>query len=477
MNQSNKKRHLIHRFAIWATLFFCLSEASIARAGVGRDMESLFNTLGGGANVTEASAYNSQSGGYYTGGGIYARVPSSTIQFANFQPPSYKAGCGGIDIFLGSMSYINADSLIKAMRQVMSNTVGYSFNLALQTYVPQVYNTMQKLNDIAREINNLNMNSCETAAQITGGMWSQSDIASKQLCQSMGTSNGTFGDWARARQDCGVGGKRDETNKEKKDSHKHQLGDEFNIAWEAIKDQNIFSSDKPLAEFFMSVSGTIVGKKKKSSGDEVVVTTHYSSLINNEALLDTFLFGESKTPVVATVYSCIDNHDKCLEVKEVALAKLSEAQALVPQIEEMLRSMANKMKNHSGELTSKEKSLVELTQIPILKIIAVQNAFMVGNSVINIHEYAEPIAYDYLLGYLEKILDFVSINLKQLEKVQMDDTHIKDFKRDIADIRKMITDKRFGSYQRMLTAISVIEKTNMIEKKMQSMFINYNELK
>jgi conjugative transfer pilus assembly protein TraH len=149
----------------------------------------------------------------------------------------------------------------------------------------------------------------------------------------------------------------------------------------------------------------------------------------------------------------------------------------VPQIEEMLRGIATKMRDHSGNLTDKEKNLINNTQIPILKIVAVQNAFMVGNSVINIHEYAEPIAYDYILGYLESVLDFVAVNIDELAKVQMDGTYIENFKRNISDTRKLITDKRFGAYQRMLTAISVIEKTNLVEKKLQHMFTSYNEVK
>ena len=119
-----------------------------------------------------------------------------------------------------------------------------------------------------------------------------------------------------------------------------------------------------------------------------------------------------------------------------------KSKALVPQIEEMLRGIATKMRDHSGNLTDKEKNLINNTQIPILKIVAVQNAFMVGNSVINIHEYAEPIAYDYILGYLESVLDFVAVNIDELAKVQMDGTYIENFKRNISDTRKLITDNR-----------------------------------
>ena len=74
---------------------------------------------------------------------------------------------------------------------------GYAFNLAMQTMVPQIYNTIQKLSDIAREINNFNINSCEEAAKLVGGVWPQSAKSSAYLCNRMGTSGGLFADAAR----------------------------------------------------------------------------------------------------------------------------------------------------------------------------------------------------------------------------------------------------------------------------------------
>ena len=454
-----------------------------ASAGVGKDMENLFSAMGGGANVTSAGSYKTQSGGYYTGGSIYARVPTKSYQLFNFQPPSIKAGCGGIDAHLGSFSHIGKD-LIKALRTVPSNAAGYAFNLALQTYVPQVYNTMQKLNDIAREINSLNINSCETASALVAGAWPKSDRVDQQICQSMGTNTSAFKDWAEARHECGNADKRKEINSKKDDKYKDQLGDEFNIAWAAIKKQfaTLEGENKTAAEFFMSISGTIIRYKEGSGDSAELKTVEKATLVKEAEVLDTLMFGESKSGEKAKLYSCDktddnkDNTEKCLKVGTTAMT-FDKSKALVPQIEEMLRGIATKMRDHGGDLTDKEKNLINNTQIPILKIVAVQNAFMVGNSVINIHEYAEPIAYDYILGYLESVLDFVAVNIDELAKVQMDGIYIENFKRNISDTRKLITDKRFGAYQRMLTAISVIEKTNMVEKKLQHMFTSYNEVK
>jgi len=343
---------------------------------------------------------------------------------------------------------------------------------------------MQKLNDIAREINSLNINSCETASALVAGAWPKSDRVDQQICQSMGTNTSAFKDWAEARHKCGDINERKKVNSKKDDKYKDQLGDEFNIAWAAIKKQfaTLEGENKTAAEFFMSISGTIIRYKEGSGDSAELKTVEKATLVKEAEVLDTLMFGESKSGEKAKLYSCDktdDNKDgteKCLKVGTTEMV-FDKSKALVPQIEEMLRGIATKMRDHSGDLTDKEKNLINNTQIPILKIVAVQNAFMVGNSVINIHEYAEPIAYDYILGYLESVLDFVAVNIDELAKVQMDGIYIENFKRNISDTRKLITDKRFGAYQRMLTTISVIEKTNLVEKKLQHMFTSYNEVK
>ncbi len=46
--------------------------------------------------------------------------------------PDINAGCGGIDAYLGSFSFINGDQLQRFVKQIMSNAAGYFFDLALQ---------------------------------------------------------------------------------------------------------------------------------------------------------------------------------------------------------------------------------------------------------------------------------------------------------------------------------------------------------
>ena len=119
-----------YKLAISFILLFILNINNIF-AGVGGEMKRLFKSFGADVNVNKGGAYKLQSGGYYTGGSIYTRFPSRNYQLASMQPPSINAGCGGIDIFAGSFSHINADQLVGAMRTAMSNAKGYAFNLSL----------------------------------------------------------------------------------------------------------------------------------------------------------------------------------------------------------------------------------------------------------------------------------------------------------------------------------------------------------
>ena len=78
-----------------------------ALAGVEGEMQSFMSDMGAQANVTGPSAYQGQSAGYYSMGSVWSRFPQKNIQPFNIQLPHARAGCGGIDLFAGSFSFIN----------------------------------------------------------------------------------------------------------------------------------------------------------------------------------------------------------------------------------------------------------------------------------------------------------------------------------------------------------------------------------
>ena len=98
---------------------------------------SLDDTLGGVfdnvmSNTTDAGRYDTMRRGVITGGRFSARTKITRANLMYFDPPSMSAGCGGIDLFGGSFSFINKDQLIQLARATAQNAVGLLFESALK---------------------------------------------------------------------------------------------------------------------------------------------------------------------------------------------------------------------------------------------------------------------------------------------------------------------------------------------------------
>ena len=126
-------------------------------------MEDFYQSAGSAANVTPAQAISTQSLLGYSGGGVTWRVPNRTFQPFQINPPSIKAGCGGIDAFLGGFSFVNKDAFVQALRNFGQAAVGYFFMLALRSMAPEVAVTLEAINDIAQRVNQFGMGSCQAA--------------------------------------------------------------------------------------------------------------------------------------------------------------------------------------------------------------------------------------------------------------------------------------------------------------------------
>jgi conjugative transfer pilus assembly protein TraH len=129
------------------------------------------------------------------------------------QPPAARAraGCGGIDIFAGSFSFINASEIVAMLKAVANNAVGFAFSLAIDTVCPECSKIMQEFSQKAQLMNNLNINSCELAQGLVGGIWPKGDLADKAICEAIGNSEGIFTDYAAAKHGCGTRGQRSST--------------------------------------------------------------------------------------------------------------------------------------------------------------------------------------------------------------------------------------------------------------------------
>jgi conjugative transfer pilus assembly protein TraH len=100
------------------------------------------------------------------GGSIIARSPVQSINWVSFDPPRFDAGCGGIDLYGGSFSFINSSQLVTIFRQVASNAAGLAFKAAIKAISPTLDQLISDFQSLMQNLNNLSKNSCQMAHAI-----------------------------------------------------------------------------------------------------------------------------------------------------------------------------------------------------------------------------------------------------------------------------------------------------------------------
>lgn len=454
--------YMFVKFIVRWCIVLCAFQISPTHADIGSDLVTFFQRAAHGAgiatNTTSPGAYKDQTAGYYTGGSLVSRNPVRQAQIATLQLPGFRAGCGGIDLWMGGFSHISSGQLVEMLRNIGSNAASYAFMLAVQTVSPQVYNILNELNALATKINQTNINSCEAAATLLGGVWPKTDQSSKHLCQAMGTNLGAFSDWSSARQGCGAKGERDRVLQRKGTDprYKDMLVGEFNLSWKAIQSNAFLSSDRELAELFMTLVGSIIVRK---AGDDFEAITLPGQADREDVL--TGLLNGGETPV----YSC--DNEFCLypRLKKI---NLSEHQALFTRTHLVLESLIDKIYTDT-EPTPEEKDFLNSTRLPVYKMLNVTTAYRKGMAPVDSHQYAELIALDILYKYVLEVIDLVHDSVTQLRSVQVDEMHLDRFLSTLRVARDRITKRRQSAYQQMDSTLSFIQATQLIEKQLHTM--------
>ncbi len=117
------------------------------------------------AQKTETSPgyFEGEKRGYAAGGSISARWAMSNDHLFSVEPPRFKVGCGGIDLFGGGFSFLNVNYLVQMFQKILQAAPAMAFDLALSTLCQQCSNIMKSLETLANELNGLQMNECHDA--------------------------------------------------------------------------------------------------------------------------------------------------------------------------------------------------------------------------------------------------------------------------------------------------------------------------
>ncbi|HGN8926321.1 TPA: conjugal transfer protein TraH, partial [Klebsiella pneumoniae] len=125
--------------------------------------DQLNNMFGSMSNTTNPGDYRSVTREGYTGGGFTLRNKLRSLTPVNIQMPSAAGGCGGIDLFGGSFSFINADEFVQMLRNIAANAAGLAFQLALNAMDAVLDNAISRMQAVVQQMNDLTANSCQLA--------------------------------------------------------------------------------------------------------------------------------------------------------------------------------------------------------------------------------------------------------------------------------------------------------------------------
>ncbi len=265
-----------------------------AAADMRSQMQGMFNTM---INTTPPGLYDTQRRGEISGGSIAARSRIINPNVVAFNPPNFRAGCGGIDFFAGSFSFINAEQFVQLMRSVAANAVGYAFNLALDQMCPQCMRTIETLQRKIQELNQHFGNSCQLAQGLVNDTLSAMTGRTYGEASTIATARGVgdiFQSWTATTGQSPT----EAVAAAAPDALESRITG--NLVWRALKRSSVASwfvagGDDEVLSVMMNISGTVI-VEYDSGGDELSVTT----IAANPDLIESWIEG-----LAVRYYACV----------------------------------------------------------------------------------------------------------------------------------------------------------------------------
>ena len=455
MTTDPSARDLALAAAFAATAMLALGTAP-ARADVLSEMNRFWQ--GAAVNTTGPTAFQGQASGHWTLGNLYLRSPVRSEPIATVNLPSFRAGCGGIDAFAGAFSFIDSDQLVAFARAIAQNAAGFAFELALETISPVIAETMSKLRALAQWANNRNVNSCETAQALVGAVWAKNDRASASICAAIGTSQGIFTDYAAARHGCGADGKRHSTLAAASGEMADQVPLNVNYAWKAVQASTFLSADTQLAEFAMSVSGTVIVTAPTvdadTSGPRVRVL---EPLALDRRVTEILMEGGGALPV----YAC-DTTAACLN-PTLGSVTVPADQGFRARVAGLLRDLVAAVRTDTAPPAA-ALGLVNLTTLPVYRVANTAAAYRGAVVDQEIDALAEAVALDLLQVWIADLHRTVEERAGTLDIA--DGEQLTRWREGLRANRTALARHRHEGLERFNTALAVVEKLRLIETEL-----------
>ena len=430
--------------------------AAPARADVLSEMQRFWD--GAAVNTTGPTAFEGQASGHWTLGNLYLRAPVQSERIATVSLPSFRAGCGGIDAFAGSFSFIDSDQLVAFARGIAQNATGFAFELALETISPVIAETMSKLRALANWVNNQSINSCEMAQSLVGASWATNDRASAAICAAIGTSQGIFSDYAAARHGCGAGGRRNSTLAAATGEMEGVVPVNVNYAWRAVRASTFLGSDTALGEFAMSIAGTVIVTAPVTDVSTVAPTVRVlEPLALDRQITEVLMEGGGGLPV----YVC-DTADDCLN-PTLGTVNVPADRAFRARVAGLLRDLLDAVRQDTAP-PANALGLVNLTTLPVYRVINAAASYRGAVIDQEVDALAEAVALDVLQVWIADLHRIVEERAGALDIA--DGAQLERWREGLRQNRIALAAHRQDGLERFNAALEVVEKLRIIETEL-----------
>ena len=402
-------------------------------------------------NTTRPGVYETQSARYGTLGGVSYRAPiRQPFRFLTIQTPRFSAGCGGIDLFTGGFSVMNADQFVDALRAIGQNAISLAFMLAIQIVSPQLAGIMEDIQSWANKYLSMASDSCEAATAIVGGalelFGQQEGNCTLKRMQNSGE------DYNTANYNCTTGGQKTATEDDGTDANKVSFT-KGNMTWWVLMQNPFFRADLDFSILIMNLVGTVIIKDTTaadSSPDQLhaIPTSlddsgEYFPRFKN---IVTALLHGSDAPEDLYLYTCTDrlaNATACINIQAdpVGFSTTIFGKGLQGKVDDIVADIVAKIKADTT-LAPIETGLIGASHIPLYRFLSAASAASVDDSVSATtvveltKKYTALYSRNILLRSLNQVLELFRTQIANLPDGMHEADNIKEH---AVNIRKAMT--------------------------------------
>lgn len=449
------------KFTLLSLLTLSILIAAPAQAE--NSMQQVFDQINANGNMTSPAVIQGQTMQYGTGGSLFMRTPKKTYNLVSVTPPSWGAGCGGIDLYLGGFGYINKDAFVAMAKNIGSNALGYGFKLALQNLCPTCDNVMQAMQSAAQIANRLNIDSCEAAKGIVNAATATMELKGReQSAMSFGTYKNIFSDMTEAWTSVKGNQSKADSATDQAAAASPELNDhrpQGNITWKALKKMNGIDDDYRM--ILMSMVGTTVFKNGQAP-------LPYNRRINT---ITDILGQAGQTNVTLPIWRCTDGTDanKCTVMTQATITKKSFHAMVGQKMQMIIDHIADrKAYTNAPELIQ----FVNVTDIPVYKMLAVATRYNnQGIAIAMMNNYQDLIAAKYAQVYIEQAALDLRTALDHYMNATTDATTAEEVARIKEELQVLVNDTRqtmMDAHSRTVTSYNIGLEVQHMERALNS---------